>query len=184
MYAAGHLDKAEMMAGVGLGNMTMNLLCCSIIDSFNSSIETLGTQAAGAGNKKLCGIYLNRGRLIASIVLIPCILALMNVHHLFVYFGQPEETIFYMDQYITTYIPGLILFAMNDLQKKYLNSLGETKLTMTCLLFATALHYPWIYLMTQYYKLSVEGICYAAIITQLVSFVLLMMISHCNKEVR
>ena len=51
MYAAGHLENAEMLAGVGLGNMVMALLSHCITNSFNSAIETLSTQAAGAGNK-------------------------------------------------------------------------------------------------------------------------------------
>ena len=100
MYAAGHLEKTEMMAGVGLGNMIINLFGCCIIDSFNSVIETLGTQAAGAGNKKLCGIYLNRGRLIGCIIMVPCIALLVNVHHLLIYFGQSPLTIKYMSIYV------------------------------------------------------------------------------------
>lgn len=62
LYAAGHMSNAAVIAGVGLGNMTQNLFAVSFIESMNSVIETLGSQAYGAGNKELCGVYLNRGR--------------------------------------------------------------------------------------------------------------------------
>ena len=53
-----------------------------------------------------------------------------------------------MEIYISYYIPAVVLYAFNDLQKKFLNSIGETKLTMMCLLVATILHIPWIIFLT------------------------------------
>ena len=38
-----------IMAGIGLGNMTLNLFAVAFIESTNSVIETLGSQAYGAG---------------------------------------------------------------------------------------------------------------------------------------
>ena len=48
----GYLGNDDMVAGVGLGNMTQNLLGLSIILGFNSTLDTLVSQAAGAGDKK------------------------------------------------------------------------------------------------------------------------------------
>ena len=55
----GYLNDPAMMAGVGLGNMTNNLCALSIILGFNSALDTLISQAAGAGNIELSGVYLN-----------------------------------------------------------------------------------------------------------------------------
>ena len=56
------MKNPAIMAGIGLGNMTLNLFAVAFIESTNSVIETLGSQAYGAGKKELCGVYLNRGR--------------------------------------------------------------------------------------------------------------------------
>ena len=64
LYTAGHMKDPTIMAGIGLGNMTQNLFAVAFIESFNSVIQVLGSQAYGSGNLKLCGIYLNRGRVL------------------------------------------------------------------------------------------------------------------------
>ena len=116
-------------------------------------------------------------------MLIPIITVILNIHHLFTSLGQSPLTVKYMNIYVQTYIPALVLYAMNDIQKRFLNSIGETRLTMIALLCATILHVPWILLLTQHYHFGVEGICYAGIITQFTSLVLLLLISYCNKNV-
>ena len=55
----GHLNDPAKLSGVGLGNMTNNLCALSIIMGFNSALDTLVSQAAGAGNIELSGVYLN-----------------------------------------------------------------------------------------------------------------------------
>jgi Na+-driven multidrug efflux pump len=65
----------SVMAGIGLGNMTKLLLGSTILQGCNGSIETYVSQAAGAGEHKMAGIYLNQGRLILLLCFIPiCIM--------------------------------------------------------------------------------------------------------------
>jgi len=45
----GSLDNPAMMAGVGLGNMTINICGLSLILGFNAALDTLISQAVGAG---------------------------------------------------------------------------------------------------------------------------------------
>jgi hypothetical protein len=37
----GFLNNATMLAGVGMGNMTLNICCTSIIFGFNGALDTL-----------------------------------------------------------------------------------------------------------------------------------------------
>lgn len=39
----GHLNNAEMMAGVGMGNMIMNILGLTIAMGLNGALETLSS---------------------------------------------------------------------------------------------------------------------------------------------
>ena len=52
----GHLGDPAMIAGIGLGTMAMNLTGFSVICGFNSALDTLVSQAAGAGELRLCGL--------------------------------------------------------------------------------------------------------------------------------
>jgi len=67
----GQLNNQVLVAAVGVGNMTSNLVCMSIVIGFNSVLDTLISQAAGAGNYELCGVYRNRGMFIMTIIFIP-----------------------------------------------------------------------------------------------------------------
>jgi Na+-driven multidrug efflux pump len=48
-----------MIAAIGLGNLIQNIFIETIMWSFNASLENLVSQAAGGGNYRNCGIYLN-----------------------------------------------------------------------------------------------------------------------------
>ncbi len=72
----GRLDDAAKLAGVGLGTTILNMLCFSILLGMNGALETLVSQAYGFGDIQLCGIYLNRSRLINTVVFIPLMLIL------------------------------------------------------------------------------------------------------------
>ena len=87
LVVVGHLGDPELIAGIGIGNMTMNLLGLSIIFGFNSSLDTLISQAAGCGEIKLCGLYLNRGRFVMTILFIPIALLLSNIKTILIKVG-------------------------------------------------------------------------------------------------
>lgn len=54
----GHLNDPSKLAAVGMGNMIINMCGVAPFYGLNSALETLVSQAWGAGNKKLCGEYL------------------------------------------------------------------------------------------------------------------------------
>ena len=68
---AGHLGDANKLAAVGIGNCTNNVIIFSIMLGLNAAIDTLNSTAFGDGDLKLCGSYLNRGRVILTTFFIP-----------------------------------------------------------------------------------------------------------------
>ena len=54
------LKEPELTAAVGMGFMTTNILGVSFFMGINSVLDTLVSQAAGAGNLELCGVLNNR----------------------------------------------------------------------------------------------------------------------------
>ena len=74
----GHLGKEEVLAGVGMANMYINVTCLSLLFGMNMVLSTIGSQAFGFGDLRLCGIYLNHSRIIMTIVFLPLAIMLMN----------------------------------------------------------------------------------------------------------
>ena len=68
---AGTLEDPVYVAVVGLTNTTCTIMVLSLIVGLNSAQETLTSQAFGAKNLRLCGLYLNRGTLILVAFFIP-----------------------------------------------------------------------------------------------------------------
>ena len=73
----GHLGDPSLVAGVGLGNMYINALGFAVMIGLNTTIVTLVSQTLGQGNMRLCGIYLNRGRIVCLLACIPVIILML-----------------------------------------------------------------------------------------------------------
>ena len=54
----GSLNETKPLAAIGMGNIFINLFGCSIYFGINGAIDTLVSQANGAGDLSLCGSYL------------------------------------------------------------------------------------------------------------------------------
>lgn len=118
----GHLGRPELVAGVGMGNMTLNLCALSLIYGFNSALDTLVSQAAGANNIQLSGIYLNQGRFLVVCLFLPILAVLLNTRSLLIYLGQNDQIATYSQLYVLTYLPGLFINGMDDCQSRFLNN--------------------------------------------------------------
>ena len=73
-YFVGNLNEPALLAGVGMGNMLINVLCFAVIQGLNGALETLVSQSYGAKEYEACGIFLNRGKVVASLIMIPIII--------------------------------------------------------------------------------------------------------------
>jgi Na+-driven multidrug efflux pump len=72
-----------MMAGVGMANMFMSCICLSFMMGINGTLNTLISQSFGLGNYKLCGIYMNRSRVLVTILYVPLLLILLQTGAIF-----------------------------------------------------------------------------------------------------
>ena len=83
----GSLNNPAMMAGVGLGNMTVNISALSFVYGFNAALDTLVSQAVGAGKIEQVSVYLNRGRFIMTLLFVPITLFLLNSKQILIKLG-------------------------------------------------------------------------------------------------
>ena len=80
------MDDSEILAAVGVGATLTNLIVLSFLLGLNGAQENLTTQAFGNGKLELCGVYLNRGRVILLTFALPIVL-------LVIFFGEDILTL-------------------------------------------------------------------------------------------
>ena len=68
----------------------------------------------------LCGVYLNRARVIGTLTFIPVALALYNVEHFLLWVKQDPQTVQYASMYSRQMIPALYVINLCDMQEKFL----------------------------------------------------------------
>ena len=89
-----------------------------------------------------------------------------------------------MQTYINCYLPGLFMFAMGDLQRRFLNSMGYTYVPLVCQFISIALHGFWLYVFTSHFGLGIYGIGLAGVLTNTTSCGLMVAYSSCIEEIK
>ena len=89
---AGRMNDPEKLAVIGLTSVFCNVLGIALVTGINSAQETLTSQAYGAQNLYLCGVYLNRGFFILLAFYIPIsIIPYFYAEQLLIAIGQDPE---------------------------------------------------------------------------------------------
>ena len=86
-YFIGHLQDPAIVAGLGIANMLINVSGQSMAMGMNGALDTLASSAYGSGNMVLCGVYLNRSRLVIHIFSVPLLVMLSNTEFIMVCLG-------------------------------------------------------------------------------------------------
>ena len=87
MIYIGQMNSPAKIAGVGMGRMIQNFAANSILYGFTNALGTFVSQAAGAGKKETCGLYLNRARFIILLLTPPIVVFLMNTKSILIWSG-------------------------------------------------------------------------------------------------
>ena len=70
----GHLDDTSKVAACGLGNIIIFIFGNAAFIGMNSGMETLVSQAFGAGNLAMCGQIYQRGRIAVMLYWFPLLI--------------------------------------------------------------------------------------------------------------
>ena len=162
-----------MFAGVGMGNMTQNLCALSWVLGFNSAMDTLVSQAVGGNNYELCGVYLNRGRFLMTLMFIPITIVLMNSERILVAAYQDPEVAKFAQLYVITNLPGIYLIGLSDCQRRFLNNFGKNNISFYAGFSAMVLHSFWSYIFVIKLDLEIIGTGLANVTTQITIFMML-----------
>ena len=174
----GRLSNPVMLAALGVSSMMQHICVLSNVMGFNSAMDTLVSQAAGAKNLRLCGQYLNKARFLMTLLFIPFFFILINTESVLLYFNQNHEVAKIAQHYVLAYFPGLYIQGLVDGQQRFLNDFGFFNLTLYSHAIGLLLHPVWCYYFVIYKEHELLGIAYAMSITQIIIYSCLLHFTH------
>ena len=86
-------DDPVKLAGIGLAVMLLNCLLFWPLLGMNGALETLVAHAYGAGDLRICVNYLNRSRMINTVITIPLIFLVYSSRKLLAEVGTDERVL-------------------------------------------------------------------------------------------
>jgi len=100
-------------------------------------------------------------------------------HQILTAFGQDRIVIEHAVKYITIAIPAIYFLSLFHTARLWMNAMKFNYVPMACLMFAIPLHIMWCHLFVNVWKMDLEGIAYAFLITCISLFVFIT-ICTCN----
>lgn len=184
MIFVGHLGDSAKIAGIGLGNMYVNIISQSIILGLNGAIATLASQAYGAENFHKVGVFLNRGRFLVLLVFIPMIVFLLCCERVLLFLGQDPRAAAFAQQYTYYLIPAMFFHTQFDATRQYLNALHMTAVVTMTMVTTSILHIFWCFYLVTYLQMDVKGIGIATMISYTFNFVMVTALCLSIKELK
>lgn len=111
--------------------MLLNVLVFAITMGLNGTIESFVSWAYGQGNKELCGIWLNRARIVVTSTLIPTIILFLFIDHILIGLKQDAEIATIARNYCVWTIPGWFCLVQFDTTKRLLQTIGKERVSTT-----------------------------------------------------
>ena len=176
---AGHLNDEAKLAGLGLGTCLLECLTLYIIMGMNGALETLVSQAYGANQLVLCGVYLNRARVINTILFIPLVSILLFTRQILTLLGQEETVVEYAHTYIMVNLLSVYMLGMYDMTKRFLNCMQSTWVPMVAQVVATGFHILWCQIFVVELGWDLQGLGLASTLTSFILLATTMMYAHC-----
>ena len=110
IYFMGHLDDPDLLAGVGLGNMLLNVCVFAFSQGMAGTIESFVGWSYGAGRYHECGLHLNRARIMIVVILIPVIIMFFYCDKILIHLKQDPKLATIARNYVTWTLPGVLSF--------------------------------------------------------------------------
>lgn len=178
----GQVGTAAQQAGTGLGNMMQNL--CGLCYAFGllGGLDTLVSQANGAGRNDLVINYFQRARLISSLQMIWILPIMFFTEPILTALGQDPEVAANAAQYNMRAGPGIFCIiqfqAASKFQTNRQNADPPTKISM----LSSCFHVGWVFLFVGHWKMGNAGIGWCNLITWTTQWLLLDVYQACTAK--
>lgn len=180
---AGRMDDPVKLAVVGLSGVICNIMISSVLTGLNCAQETLTSQAFGAKNLYLCGVYLNRGFFILLAFFIPfALLPCMIGDRILLAIGQDALVSAQTLTQVRALMPSVIFYGIYDLYKRWMACMRITLMPMLVMVLGTLGHIAFCYFFVNVLDLGVVGLAYASSIKDFILMLTVMIYSYCSKS--
>ena len=115
--------SSTMLAGVGLGNMLLNVLVFALTMGLNGTVETFVAWSFGNGDYDQCGWHLNRARVVVTAVVLPVMLLFLFIDSILIKCQQDPEISTIARNYCVWTIPGWFCLVQFDCTKRFLQTI-------------------------------------------------------------
>ena len=172
-YFVGNLNEPRLLAGVGMGNMLINVLCFAVTQGLNGALETLVSQSYGARKFEACGIYLNRGKVVSTMIMIPIVIIYLLSDKILIALDQDPAISIIARRYCCILIPGIWAQSMFDATRKFLSAQFEIWIPLYIQFVTLAFHFLWCYLFITMMDGREVGAAIATNITYILNMIII-----------
>ena len=149
---------SDMINAIGIANLYVNITTGVIINGITCALETLASNAYGAKNYKLMGIYFDRCRYIAmTFWSIMCIIHFFFARTILGYLKVEERVIELTIEYIVISIFSLLININFFINQKHLVLIEKPKINFYISLFSLIIQIITGYLLVVLFKFGVRG---------------------------
>ena len=114
------MQDPDLLAGVGLGNMLINVCVFAVAYGLNGTIETFVGWSFGAEKHYECGLHLNRAKVIIMVILFPVIVMFFYVDTILIHLAQDPKVSKIARDYVVWTLPGVLCLVQFDCTKRLL----------------------------------------------------------------
>jgi MATE family multidrug resistance protein len=176
----GHANGSKELAAVSLGCTFVNVTGLSVGSGIASALDTLCSQAFGAGDKMLVGVLLQRGLIVMAMLCMPVVLLWCNAEELLLRAHQDPTVAAMSAQYIHLFSLGLFPALVFDCLKRALQS-QQLLAPIIHVSIAVFLLCPFVsYFFIYHLHLGFAGAAMAGVVCQVLLAVLLALVAWCT----
>jgi Na+-driven multidrug efflux pump len=173
LYYVAHLGDTRLIVGLGLGNILINTFMAATAGSLSSSMENLVSQALATGKLQACGHHLNRTIIFWALAFLALSPVFVFSKFLLTAVGQDAETSALAQEYLICYLPGLYVWALCDIYRRFFNCFYLTKAPMYCYLATLFIHPVVARFLIVHHGMELPGAAAASLITNGLTYFLL-----------
>ena len=115
----GHQENEKMLAGLGLGSLTIGICALSIGSNCNSAVGTFISNAHGQNEPRQCQVYRNKAIFTVSVLYLILLIPLLFINRIYEAMGQDAEMAAYATEYVHYTIPFIYFYYISQVYQSF-----------------------------------------------------------------
>jgi MATE family multidrug resistance protein len=180
----GRIGKTEL-AAIGLASSFCNVTGYFTVRGMASAVDTLSTQAFGAGSFHRVGIIAQRATLIiTAIAAVPAAILWLNAERILLALQQPADVSRLVQQYAVISLPSLFIYCVQIVIQKTLYATRQTASVLYAQMLSAGVGLVVLFVLVCHYHLGFVGAAWAIASQNILMTVFLVAIAARNPTCR